>query len=288
MEPVLAALPAATSRLTLLPAGSTRLLPLHAAVHRRPDGHASALLDRVVVSYTPNLHALRAARRRPAAPVEPVLVVGDPVDLRFSDLELAAVRQHFPAAGPSAETTAAVRDALPGAGLVHLACHGLADRDDPARSRLLLADGELSVQEILRLAPRRDRPARLVVLSACESATIGDVLPDEAVSLPVALAEWGASAVVGSLWRVADESTAIMIRHFYDAWRGPTRPTLPAALATAQRRLRTQTNAELLAAYPEVFAERARAVPARRRATWEAARRYDDPYFWAPFLILGR
>ena len=149
-----------------------------------------------------------------------------------------------------------------------------------------LPDDPLSVREILRLAPRRDHPARLVVLSACESATIGDTLPDEAISLPVSLVEWGAVGVIGTLWRVADESTAILMRTFYDLWRGGGLP-IPHALAAAQRALRTMTNAELLASYPALFAERAGQVSSAHRYLWESARRYNDPYYWAPFFILG-
>jgi CHAT domain-containing protein len=124
------------------------------------------------------------------------------------------------------------------------------------------------------------------VLSACERAAIGDTLPDEAISLPVALVEWGAVGVIGPLWRVVDESTAILMRTFYDLWRGSGLP-IPHALAAAQRALRTVINTELLASYPALFAERASQVPAAHRRLWESARRYNDPYYWAPFLILG-
>jgi CHAT domain len=74
------------------------------------------------------------------------------------------------------------------------------------------------------------------------------------------LVEWGAVGVIGTLWRVADESTAILMRTFYDLWRGGGLP-IPHALAAAQRALRTMTNAELLASYPALFAERAGQVP---------------------------
>jgi CHAT domain-containing protein len=147
-----------------------------------------------------------------------------------------------------------------------------------------LPDGPLSAREILRLAPRL---ARLVVLSACERAAIGDTRPDEAISPPVALLEWGAVGVIGTLWRVTDESTAILMWTFYDLWRG-SGLSIPHALVAAQRALRTVINAELLASYPALFTKRAAQVPAAHRHPWESARRYNDPYYWAPFLILGR
>ncbi len=284
LAPVVARLPSGTQRLALVPAGSIRLLPLHAATG--PDG---SLLDRFTVSYTPNLDAMLAAHRSGDAPLLPVLAAGDSVTLPHSDLELAAVARYVGSVERGRlPTVGEVLDAMPAAGLIHLACHGTADRDDPARSRLRLADGELSVRQILDLAPRHDRPARLVVLSACESATIGDVLPDEAIFLPVALAEWGAAAVVGTLWRVADESTAILVRTFYTLWRSPPYPPVADALVAVQRALRRMTNGELLDAHPELFARHAENVPPRYRAVWESARRYQDPYYWAPFALIGR
>jgi hypothetical protein len=76
--------------------------------------------------------------------------------------------------------------------------------------------------------------------------------------------------------RVADESTAILMRTFYDLWRGGGLP-IPHALAAAQRALRTMTNAELLASYPALFTERAGQVPTAHRHLWESAHRYNDP-----------
>ena len=104
--------------------------------------------------------------------------------------------------------------------------------------------------------------------------------------MPVALFEWGAAGVLGALWRVPDESTALLIAAFYRWWRdGKVAPA--EALRRAQQELRGLTNGELVDRFPELFAARAAKVPQRLRRSWAAAPRYADPYYWAGFVYLG-
>ena len=58
--------------------------------------------------------------------------------------------------------------------------------------------------------------ARLVVLSACETGLVGELVPDEAVGLPTGLLYAGARTVVASSWAVPDESTTLLMEYFYD------------------------------------------------------------------------
>ena len=97
---------------------------------------------------------------------------------------------------------------------LHLACHGEFRADDPLGSRLLLADGDLSLRRMQRV----DRPAELslLVLSACESAQSDtEVLPDELIGLPTAFLQLGARAVVGALWPIPDLPTSLLMGRFY-------------------------------------------------------------------------
>ena len=85
--------------------------------------------------------------------------------------------------------------------------------------------------------------ARLVVLSACETAIPGSALPDEVLSLPTGFIQAGVDGVVGSLWAVPDESTMVLMCRFYDLWRKQGVPTAEA-LRTAQQWVRDTTNGE--------------------------------------------
>ena len=48
---------------------------------------------------------------------------------------------------------------------------------------------------------------------------MGTKLPDEVVALPTAMLQAGFAGVCGSLWSVADISTAMLMVRFYRLWR---------------------------------------------------------------------
>ena len=76
-------------------------------------------------------------------------------------------------------------------------------------------DDVLTVRDVLS----SELSARLVVLSACETAQPQDRLTDELAGMPGAFLQAGATGVVGSLWRVHDESTANLMTRFYEHLR---------------------------------------------------------------------
>jgi len=98
--------------------------------------------------------------------------------------------------------------------LIHLATHALLDPLSPWQSRVLLADGDLTVADVLDLS----LDAALVVLSACQSG-LGQVgAGDEVVSLARAFFLAGARQLMVTLWGAEDESTLTLIRLFYERW----------------------------------------------------------------------
>jgi CHAT domain-containing protein len=106
-------------------------------------------------------------------------------------------------------TADAVWEALPGAAVFHAACHGVASPAEPLETALLLADDRpLRVRDLL---DRRLDNVGLAVLSACETAIVGEALPDEVIGLPVALLQAGVRAVVASMWAVPDTATAALV-----------------------------------------------------------------------------
>ncbi|MGE3507257.1 MAG: CHAT domain-containing protein [Vicinamibacterales bacterium] len=120
--------------------------------------------------------------------------------------------------GDSATEAAWKRQPLERYEVLHLAAHGFADTKFPERAALVLLgdsqaseDGLLQPREIARYKLR----ARLVVLSACDTA-VGPTLGQEGVvNLARAFLVAGAGAVMTSLWPVDDTLSAALMREFY-------------------------------------------------------------------------
>lgn len=100
--------------------------------------------------------------------------------------------------------------------ILHFAAHAQADHERPDRAGIHLApdstdtDGLLQFREIVDL----DLDGRIVVLSACDTAT-GEILRGEGVlDLARAFFQAGAHAVVASLWPLRDDDG----RDFFDAF----------------------------------------------------------------------
>ncbi|MBB5109624.1 CHAT domain-containing protein [Streptomyces spectabilis] len=237
------------------PVGLLARLPLHAAGHYQ-DGGDSAL-DRVVSSYTPTVQALAATRRRahrelphPAGRHGRALVVAMPntpgaPPLPYAHQEAESVARMMSqttllADGEASRT--AVLSELGRHPIAHFACHGVTDWQDPSANRLVLADGALSVRDLLH---HRLDGTQLVMLSACSSSAVSERPADEAVHLASSFLAAGATHVVGTLWAVEDQVAARTATTLYGylsaAGTLPPRTGLTAiALHVATRRLREQ------------------------------------------------
>ncbi len=113
--------------------------------------------------------------------------------------------------------------------ILHLAAHGESRLDNPAFAHIALADGQLTMADVIGL--RLD--GALVTLSACETGRAAVVGGDELVGLSRGFLFAGASTLVHSLWRVDDAATASLMESFYTHLRAGATPS--AALRTAQR-----------------------------------------------------
>jgi CHAT domain-containing protein/tetratricopeptide (TPR) repeat protein len=140
--------------------------------------------------------------------------------------------------GDSATEAALKQQSLKRYEVLHLAAHGFADTKFPERAALVLLgdarageDGLLQPREIARY----NLHARLVVLSACDTA-VGPTLGQEGVvNLARAFFVAGAGAVMTSLWQVDDTLSAALMRAFYgNLVRGET---LTDGLRLAKREL---------------------------------------------------
>jgi len=102
--------------------------------------------------------------------------------------------------------------------IIHLAMHGLADKQQPTLSTLAfsesqdsLEDNFLYVYEIMNMKFTAD----LVVLSACETGSGEFQQGTGVVSAGYAFTYAGVPAVVTSLWSVNDQTTAAIMQSFY-------------------------------------------------------------------------
>jgi CHAT domain-containing protein len=261
-----------TDALIIVPHKFLHDVPFHALTDGAGPG-ARFLVEDFVISYAPSASVLDHCHERDRGRRESALAIAnpEPAELRGTSLpyvasEALAVRYAFGAAADvriGAEATETIaKEGARGRHVIHFATHYAIDRRDPLNSALDLVpsdrdDGRFEVREVMDL----ELDANLVVLSGCFTASGGgmvDQMPesDDWVSLTRAFIYAGAPSVVATLWPVHDRSTARLMGRFYELLpfhsKGET-------LCLAQR--------ELLAGLP--------------------GDTYRDPYYWAPFLLVG-
>lgn len=91
----------------------------------------------------------------------------------------------------------AVLSHLPTSSVVHFACHGDQNLENPLKSALVLNNGQLTVSKIME-QPMPN--ASLAFLSACQTAMGDENLPDEAIHLAATLLFAGFRGAVGTMW----------------------------------------------------------------------------------------
>lgn len=235
-------------RLVVIPHRALHYVPFHALF----DGERY-VIERREVCTSPGAAVLHRCLLRERRPFRRALLLGVP-DARAPRVrdEVLALTPLFPEAvallGPEAGSEALRRHA-PAADLLHLACHGVFRPDNPLFSALHLADGHFTTRDAYGLELR----CNLVVLSACETGVSSVAPGDELIGIARGFFAAGAPAVVVSLWTVDDASTAALMARFYTELRAGATPA--SALRAAQ--------VALLHEQPH-------------------------PFFWAPFVLMGR
>ncbi len=241
--------------LIIAPDGLLSYIPFH-ALH---DG-TQYLIEQHAIHYTPSATVLDLCARRTVNPQGSLFVGYDDARLQSVVGEIEAIAQLFPAAtvGTGAQATAQLfLEHAPSARLLHLAAHASFRTDDPLQSALVLADRRLTLAEIITLRLN----AELVVLSGCETG-FGQLRGVDLLSL--ASSFWGAGArnVVMSLWRVADQATALLMQHFY-------------------RHLLQGDS------YAQAMRAAQLALLAQGRQTKGHERVFAHPVYWAAFVVMG-
>ncbi len=240
---------AGVRRLVIVPHRELTYLPFAAL---RDEERGRYLIEDYSVLSVPNAAALPVLRARDGeraeiAAVSPQGFAPFPDELPGTRAELEAFHTALPDArerigGHASES--AVRDALGGGSVVHVASHAVLNTGAPMFSRIELVpgvgadtedDGRLEVHELLGLAIE----SPLVFLSGCETGvgaagSSSYAAGEDYVMLAQAFLYAGADNVVATLWRVEDRSASDFATAFYKELRSSD-PEV--ALARAQRRM---------------------------------------------------
>jgi CHAT domain-containing protein/tetratricopeptide (TPR) repeat protein len=251
-------------RLQIVPHAELHYLPFHALVDSN-DGEAF-LIERFEVTYAPSsLVSLRLSSPAAGGPWRSAVGMAPlTAELPSTRREVSSLDRAFGDRARILEddraTETYVRQQANSIDILHLASRGLVSRWNPLYSYVELRpdsqnDGRLEVHEVFGL----DLNARLVVLSACETALAAGLLEDvpageEWVGLVRAFLYAGASNVLATLWQVEDRATGELMDLFYRELAHNRSPS--TALAAAQRKMLRNPDTR-------------------------------DPFFWAAFSLAG-
>jgi len=237
-----------TRSLVIVPVGVLHYVPFAALF----DGERY-LVERCEIVSAPSAAVwskLHGRRRRKVA--KSLLVGFADEKIPLVDAEIAQLRRIVPSpkvlTGEKA-TLSSFAKSTAGRDLIHLACHGQFRTDNPMFSSLHLADGWITVRDLVE--QRLD--AEVVTLSACETGVNRIHAGDELLGLARGFLSAGAASVIVTLWRVNDEAT---MRLMTDLYKGIQRgSSVSASLKIAQKL---------------------------------SVARGESPFYWSPFVCIGR
>jgi CHAT domain-containing protein len=252
-------------QLCLIPDKSLHQLAFATLVSRE----GKYLLENFALAYAPSASvmvlATENAGRKEQVTDERLLSIGNPdfdreenpylADLRAAETEAKTIAASYPKSqemlGGEATREKFLRD-FAGVEVIHFAGHFVANRQSPANSKLLFANGVLRSSE---LGTYKLPKAKLVVLSACETAFERYDKSEGAIGIARTLLALGAPVVVASQWKVDSEPTKDLMIAFH-----------------RNRKDHRMNSAESL-----------------RRAQLEVLSREETraPFYWAAFSLFG-
>jgi CHAT domain-containing protein len=235
-------------RLVVVPHGALHFLPFHAL--RNGDEYIG---DTFAVSYAPSAAVFALCQQKAASEKRRSLVLGISDDRAP---QIVTEAQSVAALLPEAElylgeqaTAKILFEKGPETALLHIATHGIYRRDNPMFSGIRLGDGYANIYDLYQLRLN----AKLVTLSGCATGMNFVAAGDELLGLQRGLFYAGATTLLLSLWDVHDRSTAELMQEFY---RG--------------------------------YIQNGDAAVSLRGAMRILRRENPHPYFWAPFVLVGK
>ncbi|HJQ40895.1 MAG TPA: CHAT domain-containing protein [Thermoanaerobaculia bacterium] len=261
--------------LCIVPDRALWSVPFHALV----DANGAPLIDRHAVFYAHSLTLLKTAWSAQAAAPSRLIAFGNPnvegaaanVRTLFRDVtigplpdaetEVRSLASLYPQSSRIYVREAAREGVFKSDAsqyeIVHLAAHALVDPRAPMYSAIVLAGGRDRAEDgLLEAREIADAPlhARLVVLSACDTARGWMGSGEGVLGLAWAFFAAGAPTTVASQWKAESRSTARLMVAFHEHLTAGE--TTAAALRHAQLALRRSP-------------------------------RYAHPFYWAAFVAVG-
>jgi CHAT domain-containing protein/tetratricopeptide (TPR) repeat protein len=236
------------THLIVVPHGPLHFLPFHALLKG-----GEYLCDAFTISYAPSASVFTLCQEKSPSESTRSLVLGI-ADARAPQIAdevnaVAALLPHSSLYLGADATSSLLREKGPECGLLHIATHGVYRQDNPMFSGIRLGDGYLNLYDLYQMR----LGAKLVTLSGCATGMNFVSAGDELLGLERGLFCAGATMLLLSLWDVHDQSTSQLMQHFYRQYVRTDNAT--SALRSAMQELRQQN---------------------------------PHPYFWAPFILVGK
>ncbi len=306
IEQILDQLPKQCDRLILIPHRYLHLFPLHVLPVNK-----SYLIDLFTngVGYAPSCQILQQVQLRQRPDFKSLFAIQNPTEDLYQDYEkdlgaVAAIKKQFTDAHILKQDRAkksailcinenphnvTLHEKLLKANCAFFFCHGYFNFTSPQDSGLQLADGNLTLADIITHFKLEN--CRLVTLSACETGfTDFTSTSDEYIGLPSGFLLAGSTNVVSSLWTVSATATALLMIKFYEELQQQSNIVL--ALNTAQRWLRDTT----------VKGFQGWLINSSLSLVWQAqldqyfddnhknasAKPFESPFYWAAFCNIGK
>ena len=234
--------------LVIVPHRGLYYLPFQ-ALH---DGE-SYLIERREISFSPSAVVLQQCLAKSKPQFDAALLLGV-ADERIPGVhqELHALDQIFGEIkrySDDGATTEVLRSNAVDAEVIHLACHAHFRSDNPLFSALKLGDGWFTARDAYGLKLH----CGLVTLSACETGMNAVAPGDELMGIARGFLSAGSPTVLMSLWTIDDEATTQLMEWFYSEL------------------VRTKSPASAL-----------------RAAQVKLLKEKPHPFFWSPFVLVGR
>jgi len=170
-------------------------------------------------------------------------------------------------------------------------CHGIFDFNSPLDSRLQLADGDLTLAEIIEHFDLKN--CHFVTLSACETGLVDfQSNSDEYIGLPNGFLLAGSTNVISTLWSVRSDATALFMIKFHEELK--KEPNLALTLTKTQQWLRDSTIKDFRAWLSTCQVNSAMKDKLDKdfqrdgQNQGENTKIFASPYFWAAFCVIGR
>ena len=169
--------------------------------------------------------------------------------------------------------------------VLHIASHFVFSPGTEINSFLLMGDGQELTLADIRTQNFDFSHVDLLTLSACETGLGGGVDDDgrEIEGFGAIAQRQGAKSVLATLWPVADQSTAILMKDLYRL-RQEKNLSKGEALRQAQLAL---LNGEQGPVDAKRIPESVEVIPGAPVFKTSGTKPYAHPFYWAPFILMG-